>query len=218
MIAVFELLRSQAKLGVESWLGHRTLIALTHRHELFHFALKDREFGLNNVPDNVVRKSVVSVNQHVSEGDDPSVFGYSANCFQVASGKTVQGFPDDLELPFNCRSKVRIVSVGDQGLAARELRNETACLLNVEKMFLRLKLHTGGFSTVRCSLGSRGFGLRPVRRGLLAGRITTPGPREVRNSGRRGSRQLRDRIRRENPDRSPRRIAHPRLNRTAQAA
>lgn len=31
-----------------------TLIVLTRRHELFHFALKEREFGLNYVPDHVV--------------------------------------------------------------------------------------------------------------------------------------------------------------------
>jgi hypothetical protein len=42
--------------------------------------------------------------------DDPSVFGYSANCLRIASGKTVQGFADDHELPFDCRPNVRIVS------------------------------------------------------------------------------------------------------------
>jgi hypothetical protein len=98
-----------------AWRGsaaQRTLVALTRCQKVFHLTLKEREFGLNNVPDHVVRKSVVTVNQHVSEGDDPSVFSYSANCFRIASGKAVRGFADDLELPFDCRPKERIVSIG----------------------------------------------------------------------------------------------------------
>jgi hypothetical protein len=85
---------------------------LTRRHELLHLTLKERKLGLNNVPDHVVGESVVAVDQHVSEGDDPSVFGYPANRFRVASGKTLQGFADDLKLPFNSRPKERIVSIG----------------------------------------------------------------------------------------------------------
>ena len=76
---------------------------LTVFQEASHFFYQLRKVIGYDVPDNPVIDHIVTVDKNISESDDPSVISDAGCHLFICSGKAVQGFSDDLELPlYSC--------------------------------------------------------------------------------------------------------------------
>ena len=63
----------------------------------------------------------VAVNKDIAEGDDPGQVGHSVSGCEIDAAEPVEGFADDLELPFYGRLQHRIVLVVLEGSPADEV-------------------------------------------------------------------------------------------------
>lgn len=82
--------------------------------------MEGRQFPIDGIPDDFVVDDVISVDQKISERNDPSVILNTGQCMGVGFLQSVERFPDDLELSFDARPQKIVATVLFKGPAIDE--------------------------------------------------------------------------------------------------
>ena len=96
---------------------------------------------MDDAPNVGVADHVVTVNDQVAEGDDLIGVGNLSGQCGIGFADAIEGFADDLEIPFDAAAQETIAKVVGLGDPVRDLLDQFGCLPNIIKPLETLGFH-----------------------------------------------------------------------------